>query len=177
MSHAAPVPRATLAERLLALAPLLAPFALLFPWAAVPTRLGVGLAGPRFFVHWLTKYPSVGPVNAEVLLGILCLAAAAVLPAAAASYRLAGGRRAAVAIALAAAAVIAYLPVLVRLDVDLVMVGLLGADTLLGRTSAYEAACGPLLRALAVASTLALTIHAVRAGRRPPAPLGRCACA
>jgi hypothetical protein len=156
------VVRTTLVERALALAPLLAPFALLFPWAAVPTRLGVGLAGPRFFLHWLTKYPNAGPIHVEVLLGVLCLAAVAVLPAAAASYRLAGGRRARVAIALAAMAVVAYVPVLVRLDVDLATVGLFGAHTLLGRVSAYEAVGGPLLRALAVVSTVGLAIHAGR---------------
>jgi hypothetical protein len=160
------LPRPTLVERLLTVAPLLAPFTLLFPWAAVPSKFGVGLAGPRYFLHWLTKYPTVGPVNAEVLLGMLCLVAVAVLPAAAASYWLAGGRRAAVTVALAACTVVAYVPVLVRLDVDLAMVGLFGAYTFAGPASAWHAGCGALLRGLAVASTVVLAVRAVGAGRR-----------
>jgi hypothetical protein len=166
MTHTAALPRPNLVERLLTVAPLLAPFALLFPWAVVPGKLGVGLAGPRFFLHWVTKYPTLGPVNAEVLMGMLCLVAVAVLPAAAASYWLAGGRRTAVTLVLAACTVVAYVPVLVRLDVDLAMVGIFGAYTFAGPVSAWQAGCGALLRGLAVASTVMLAVYAAGAGRR-----------
>src|SRR3712207_1528853 len=48
---------------------LLAPLATVYPWAVVPSRVpGIAYGGPRFFLHWLTKYPSLGPINHEVLL-------------------------------------------------------------------------------------------------------------
>lgn len=142
---------------------LLAPLALLFPWAAVPDNLGVGFGGPGFFWDWLTKYPNMGPINYEVLLGILCVTGASLLPAALAAYRLSGGRRRLAERALTAAALVVYVPVLIRLDKDLWLVGLLGAPTLLGRVAAPEAACGPLVRLLAVLATIAM---AARAGRQ-----------
>jgi len=106
---------------------LLAPLALLFPWAAVVGHLGTELGGPEFFHQWLTKHPDLGPVNCEVLLGILCLLGASLAPTVLAIYRLMGGHRRVVVLLLSAATVLAYLPVLIRLDLLLWVIGLLDA--------------------------------------------------
>lgn len=79
---------------------MLAPLALIYPWAAIPGHMGVAFGRPRFFLHWLTKYPNLGPINYEVLLGILRILAASFVPAAFAIYRLAAGARRWVLIAL-----------------------------------------------------------------------------
>lgn len=56
--------------RLALLAPCaLAPTACAAPW--VPS--GWGFDGWQYFLHWLTKYPNAGPINIQVLLGILCV--------------------------------------------------------------------------------------------------------
>lgn len=52
---------------------LLSPLSVVLPWASVPANIGLGLANFAFFVEWLTKYPNFGPINYEVLLGILCM--------------------------------------------------------------------------------------------------------
>jgi hypothetical protein len=144
------------AELVLLCPALLAPLALLFPWAAVVGHLGTELGGPEFFHQWLTKHPDLGPVNCEVLLGILCLLGASLAPTVLAIYRLMGGHRRVVVLLLSAATVLAYLPVLIRLDLLLWVIGLLDAP------SQLEAACGPLVRSLAALATVVLAVRATR---------------
>src|SRR5262245_9916714 len=61
-------------RRIVLLSPcFLAPLALLYPWVVVPGHVGLAVGGPAFFYGWLTKYPSLGPVNVVALLGVLCL--------------------------------------------------------------------------------------------------------
>lgn len=158
-------------EHVVTLPALLAPLALLCPWAAVPDHLGVGFGGPRLFIHWLTKYPNAGPINAEVLAGILCVLGAAVAPLALGIYRLAGGARRSVALSLALATLVAYVPVLLRLDVDLVRFGLLGAPSLVGPVESHEALGGPLVRGLAALASVVVALRAARpAGARKAEP-------
>lgn len=108
-------------RRSLSLVPaLLAPASLLFPWAVVPGHLGLGLAGARYFVHWLTKYPSLGPINWQVGAGIVCVLGCAWLPVVFAAYVLRARAPSTVRVtALAVACVAVYVPVLLRLDLGL----------------------------------------------------------
>jgi hypothetical protein len=158
--------RKSLFDIALCIPAVMAPLALLFPWAAVPGNLGQAFGGPRFFLHWLTKYPTFGPINHEVLLGIHCILATAFLPAALGIYRLTGNPRRWVVMTLAVMAVTAYVPVLVRLDVDLWRVGIFGAWTMLGRAEVYQAAAGPLLRAIAVLAGSVLALRMAIRGAR-----------
>ncbi len=144
------------AELVLSCPGLLAPLALLYPWTAAPGHLGMELGGPELFRHWLTKYPNLGPVNFQVLLGILCILGASVAPAILAIHRLMGGHRRVLVLLLAAATVVAYVPVLIRLDVMLLLVGVLGAPP------QPEAAGGPLVRGLAAVATVILAARAIR---------------
>jgi hypothetical protein len=58
----------------------LAPLAWLYPWAMVPDHIGMGWVSLPFFLEWLVKYPNFGPVNYEVLLGMLCIVGTGVIP-------------------------------------------------------------------------------------------------
>lgn len=122
--------------RALAIPCLLAPLAVTSAWAVVPSHLGVGYGGFEFFLRWLTKYPNLGPVNYEVLLGILCILGASSAPAFFALYRLRGGQGRAVLSGLLVLQFVAYVPVLVRLDWMMVVCSaqalIHGHSTLLG---------------------------------------------
>ena len=61
---------------------LLSPLVVVPAWTTTAGPLpGVGLANFGFFVGWLTRYPNLGPINYEVLLGIVCVLGTAILPA------------------------------------------------------------------------------------------------
>ena len=145
-----------------ALPGLLAPLALLFPWAAVPSNLGVALASWAYFRAWLTKYPTVAGVNHEVFLGVSCLVVLASVPLLVSVYRLKGGHNLWHLGAATLGVLLAYAPVLLRLDATLVLVGVFGAPTIasVDPSPAYEALGGPLLRLAAVIGTVALTVRA-----------------
>jgi hypothetical protein len=131
---------------LVALGPcLLAPLAIIAPWAVVPSRLGPAHAGLRFFVAGLSQ----GPVHVEILLGLCGVLLSAALPAAFAAHALAAREPSARALRLLALGqLVAYVPVLLRLDA----VTLWHAAATLARGRVVEAAStgsGALLRALA----------------------------
>lgn len=136
-------------RRVLASPALLSPLSLLFPWAAAPGHLGLAVGGPSFFRTWLTKYPSLGPVNGEVLAGILCLLGAAFLPCLFAHLWLRCAQRRWL-LAVAALGLLCWVPVAVRLDVALTFTGFLAAES--------GAWAGPLLRA---AATIGMSYLAV----------------
>jgi len=152
-------------DALLTCPALLAPAALLFPWVATGGHLGIELGGFGSFLAWSTKYPNLGPVNVQVLAGALCVVLASALPALLAIYRIGRESRTLVVGLLASTAVVAYVPVLIRLDLTLFVLGVF--DPLVE----FEAAVGPLVRALAVAATVAMALRVARARRirRPTA--------
>lgn len=94
---------------------VLAPLAVLHAWT-------VGLKAPGtfggfcFFLHWLTKYPNLGPVNWEVLLGILCVLGSSFIPALFALYAVSRAPRRLVVLILVAGGLLCYGAVLVYLD-------------------------------------------------------------
>lgn len=140
----------------------LAPLAALTPWTLAPTHIGLGLGSLPFFVAWLTRHPTIAGVNHEVLLGIGAVLGTCAIPSWTALYvARTDAPRARVVVVLAALQLVAYAPVLLRLDVELLAFGLLGHATddtawteRLG--SGLVFAGGAMARALATASTLAL---------------------
>lgn len=58
----------------------MAPLSVLHIWALVPGNLGIGEGGFEFFLGWLVKYPNFGPVNLDILLGILAVLGTGVMP-------------------------------------------------------------------------------------------------
>ena len=51
----------------------LAPFALWYPWAITGGATTPGYGGFLYFMQWLSKNPNFGPVNIQVLIGIICM--------------------------------------------------------------------------------------------------------
>jgi hypothetical protein len=111
----------------------LAPLAVTSAWTAQPDHLGgASFEGFAFFLRWLTRYPNLGPVNRDVLLGILCVLGASSVPTGFGAHVLrvpTMSRR--VIAAWLAVDLVAYLPVLVKLDGPAVAtyVSALGAGT------------------------------------------------
>lgn len=147
-----------------------APVALVYPWA-VATRFPGAVGDVSYFLGWLTRYPNFGPVNIEVLAGIAAVVTTGFLPAlAAALFLLRAPRRALQAAA--AVSLIAYFPVLVRLDVDLLRIADIWFDQFHYRPVPVY---GPAIRAMAVAAALALALSPAlpAEGVSPPPPGSR----
>lgn len=159
----------------------LAPLAVLAPWVVVPGHLGVGYGGLWFFLGWVSRYPTFHGVNHEVVLGIACVLACAVLPpvfAACLPGRPDRGPWLATGVFVAFG--FAWVPVFVRLDLEQVLyagvVLLHGPLTLLGdapvslprRLVIAAAAVGALVR---LATLPAMAILLLRAWL--PAPAAR----
>ncbi|MCB9594849.1 MAG: hypothetical protein H6719_19160 [Sandaracinaceae bacterium] len=101
---------------------VLAPLGVLAPWTLAPSHFGTSYGSLPFFLSWVDRYPTVGPVNHEVLLGIGAVLGACALPAALAAHvALTRRPRPRVVITLAILQLVAYLPVLLRLDGDLLL--------------------------------------------------------
>ncbi|MCA9608917.1 MAG: hypothetical protein KC619_25110 [Myxococcales bacterium] len=161
---------------------VLAPLAALSPWVAAPSHLGVALGGLPFFVSWLDRYPTMLGVNHEVLLGIGAVLGACAMPAALAFY--VGTRRAPrprVVVTLVVLHLVAYVPVLLRLDADTLGYAALvtrdgplsffgPSDTPLWTNvaAAFWIGAGALLRALATLSMLVFVPWSLRAAKAPP---------
>jgi hypothetical protein len=153
---------------------LLAPLALFFPWAIVPSHIGLGAAGWPFFREWLTKHPNLGPINWEVAAGIVCVVAASWLPFAFGAHVVSAERpRRLVLGVLAAASFCVYAAVLVRLD--FVFFALL-AGRLRGASPFFDvpaSVCvGAVMRALAFANILVVcyTVRRSHGRRSEPHP-------
>ena len=130
-----------------------APLSVLDVWSIVPGPLGMGMVGFEFFLNWLTKYPNLGPVNYEILLGILCVLGTGAMPVAFALYALLSKKKRGGVLALwAIGSVVPYLPVLVRLDVSLWWFGAMGLPTFAGELILPTVLYGPMLRTLPLIS-------------------------
>lgn len=144
---------------------LFAPLAVLSPWAGNQGFFGLGLGNLPFFLSWLDRYPTVGSINHEVLLGIGALLGASAMPSFFAVY-VSQARRPALGPVLffCVLQLIAYVPVLFELDRTL-LVALTVPE--LGWFGVMIGS-GALLRLLATASMLAFIPVALRARRAPP---------
>lgn len=113
----------------------------------------MGFGGLPLFLAWLTRVPTLGPVNLEVLLGIGCVLGASVLPVLHARMARAMPRRAGLLTVLLVLGLVPYVPVLLRLDLELVAMAILGLPSLFSPEPVRVPwlAAGPVLRALAVA--------------------------
>ncbi len=119
---------------------LIAPLSVVPSWAVVPSGLGPGLANFAYFAQWLTKYPNFGPINYEVLLGILCICGSATMPTIYAASRLWGEEdNRSLSFVLFVLHLIAYVPVLLRLDLE---------SMVLWGPASYVFGSGALMRAL-----------------------------
>jgi hypothetical protein len=149
--------------RLVATPALLAPVAVCFPWTVAPSHLGLGFGDFGYFRHWLTKYPSWGPINDEVLLGILCVLGCAFLPWLAAVIRLHRSTGRLTQLALLGLALIPYIPVLIRLDALLFVAGALAPGPM--PRPPIWVTFGPVLRLASILSMAGMSL----AGRLPAA--------
>lgn len=140
---------------------VMAPLSVLSPWTLAPGGIGLGVGGARFFLTWLTRYPTLGPVNAEVALGIGALLGASAMPAFFALYAV-GARtlRPRVVAVFIGLQLLAYAPVFLRLDAELLWVPTRVWPTPLALTFS----AGALGRLLA---TLSMVVCLVGAVRRP----------
>lgn len=139
---------------------LLAPLAVLHPWAVMPSHMGIGFGWLPSFLGWSTRYPSVGPFNAEVVAGMLCVLGASAMPVLHARASRHVGPAALTA--LFALALVPWVPVLVRLDLELVAMAYLGVFSLFNPepTPFWPVAVGPAMRLLAVLGMAAGTAGA-----------------
>ena len=101
---------------------ILAPLAVLNAWTLAPGP-GVCYGGYGYFIHWLTKYPNFGPINIEVLLGIICVLVSSLVPAVFAAYVLSEHHRRIVILALLLLDVTCLVAVIIKLDIALLLAG------------------------------------------------------
>lgn len=141
-----------LASRLVAVPALLAPLSVAFPWTVTPSHFGVEFGGFGFFVEWLTKYPTLGPINVEVLLGLLGILGCAFLPWLSAALVLSHRSSRITRAVLLGLVLIPYLPVLIRLDVVLFTMGVLFKGPAFVPDPPIWVAFGPLLRLTGILS-------------------------
>jgi hypothetical protein len=99
---------------------LLAPLALIYPLAVVPTHFGIGFVDFPGFLAYVTEHPNVGPVNRDVFLGFLCLLGASTMPVVHAMIVRASSNRWLLT-ALFLAGLVPYVAVLLYLDRELVL--------------------------------------------------------
>ena len=126
------------------------PLSVIYPWTVAAGGLGPAAGGFPFFIDWLTKYPNWGPINYEVLLGILCVLGASSIPVAFAMYYvLARPPRMWVLGTILALDLIAFIPLMIDLDIMF--------------------AFGPLLRAVPVLVMPVLLVLSLL--QQPSAPL------
>lgn len=154
----------------------IAPLAVLGPWTIAPSRLGgVAIGHFPFFLAWLTRYPNVGSINYEVLLGIGAMLGACSMPAFFALYALnARSARPVILGMFVALSLIAYVPVFIRLDVPQIAFALMVArDAPTSVLTALSIMSGALSRLLAMISMIVWSyrtrrISEVRAHRARP---------
>lgn len=135
-----------------------APLALLYPWVVAAGPLPGSFGGFSYFLGWLTRYPNWGPVNIEVLAGMVAVLATGFLPALAAALAVVGTPRR-VILGTIALALLAYVPVLVRLDLEMVLVIENLRDLQDYPPNPYF---GPMIRAAAMVALMVLAFGRVR---------------
>lgn len=147
----------------------LAPLAVIYPWAVVPGNLGVGLAGFQFFLVWLNKYPNAGPVNIQVMLGIICVILACWLPTLFAFiYSVQSRTLNRKLVILCGAQIVIMVPIIINLDFGLLWCGIIGfsgfGDEF--KTREVMAATGPLFRLISMVIMVKLTVRSVIISKR-----------
>jgi hypothetical protein len=100
----------------------LTPLAVLNAWTNAP-GFPTAFGGYRYFLHWLTKYPNFGPINIEVLLGLLCVVLSSLTPAAFAIFASTGRLLPGIALAFIALELLCLVPVIIKLDIGLLLAG------------------------------------------------------
>jgi len=126
----------------------LAPFAILYPWVLTGGHSYPGYGGFLYFMEWLTKYPNLGPVNIQVLIGLVCIIAVGILPSFYAYQALSEKPRVANLLLLFSLCLIAFAPVFIRLDLMLWITGFSGnvpAQRSGGGLYGFDLLYGPLL--------------------------------
>jgi hypothetical protein len=124
----------------------LAPFALWYPWVITNGSNDPGYGGFLYFVQWLSKHPNVGPVNIQVLIGMLCMLAISVLPSVYAFHALSDRPRMGRLLVLYSIGLMAFVPVLIRLDLMLWITGFSGSPSQTGDgLESMALTYGPLL--------------------------------
>ncbi len=148
-----------LASRLIAAPALLAPVSVCFPWAAVPSHLGVAFGELPLFLEWLTRYPNRGSINVEVLLGILCILGCAFLPWLSAALLLSHRSSRPTHAVLLALVLIPYIPVAIQLDLRLLATGLLMKDSPFQPAPPIWVAFGAMIRLTAILSIVGTMLY------------------
>lgn len=145
---------------------LFAPLAVLSPWVVRPRICGLELGNLPFFLGWLERYPTVGSINHEVLLGIGALLGASAIPSFFA-VQVSRARRPALGPVLffCALQLTAYVPLLLRLDQTLLSVLTYVPEF---PWFGLVVGSGAFSRLLATLSMLAFIPIAARARRAPP---------
>jgi hypothetical protein len=137
----------------------MAPTALFGAWTLAPSHIGgVAWGGIHYFLDAVTRYPDVGPLNSMVFLGMVVVFCASCLPVLIAWGYLSSWSRYWMLI-LGFLLIAAYLIVSLKLDLNLWLAGLYGAD----HASLVFLLHGPLSRTLAVISSCYLLMRLISA--------------
>ena len=147
----------------------LAPLLVATPWALVASHLGIGFGSFPFFLSSLDRYPNLGPINYEVLLGIGAVLGSSAVPVLLAAHAWLGhAARPWVVASLAVAQLVAYLPVLFHLDLGLLSFSIHGFDEEVWAVAVYGT--GPVVRFVATATMITyavVTFRRERPGAQP----------
>ncbi|WP_455212060.1 hypothetical protein [Kaarinaea lacus] len=132
----------------------LAPFALWYPWVITGGSTDPGYGGILHFMEWLTKNPNVGPVNIQVLIGVICMITITALPPVYAFHALSEKPVMGRLLVLYSICLIAFTPVFIRLDLMLWITGFSDAPQQTGDNEGLyglDLVYGPLLHTVPVA--------------------------
>lgn len=132
----------------------LAPFALWYPWVITGGSTDPGYGGVLHFMTWLTKNPNFGSVNLQVLIGIVCMIAITVLPPVYAFHALSDKPHMGRLLVIYSICLIAFMPVLVRLDLMLWVTGFSDSTPQSGESESLyglDYVYGPLLHTAPIA--------------------------
>lgn len=143
---------------------VVAPLAVFASWALMPGAIFASTASFGTFLHWLTKYPSLGPINREVLGGIVCVLTASLLPWFFAMYRMtASAPRPRALWAMVALQLAVYAPLVWRLDAAQLVYGAIMLPGLPAFGAAFLG--GALARLAATAAMTFLCLSAAGTAR------------
>ena len=153
-------PRPRYVQHLAVLSPcFFAPLAVLHTWALIPGPGGLGYASLPTFLHWLTKYPNLGPINSDVLLGILCVLGSSAVPVAFGLLALRPQVHKLALLPVALAWTLPYGALFVHLDGMMWWIGLSGVPTMTGTFRDPSLLFGPILRTLPLLSMGAVMLR------------------
>lgn len=152
-------------NRLAVLSPcFLAPFAVLYSWVFTPGGLTGGYGGYEFFIGWLTKYPNLGSINYEVLLGMICIIGSSFVPVIFAYFNLKFVQsKKALLIGLLITNLVLFIPVFIELDIGLWITGFFGAFTIGANMTpqGIEVFYSPTLRSIPLIIMIIITVKSL----------------